>query len=46
MRSGEGARAIGAGDVVRQRVARQELGDARIDGDDQGVAGVCGGVEA
>jgi hypothetical protein len=42
-RSGiEGPRAIGTRRVVRQGVARQYLGDARVDRNEQGVARIGG----
>ena len=41
-----GARAVGTARIVRQRIAREHLRDARIHGDDQRVAGKRGGVEA
>ena len=40
------ARAIGPRRVVRQRIARQELGDARVHGNDQGVARIGSGIQA
>jgi hypothetical protein len=45
-RCGEGPRGIGAGGVVRQRIARQQFGDARVHWNDQGVARIRGGVQA
>ena len=41
-----GARAIGAAGIVRQRITREDLGDAWIHGNHQRIAGKSGGVEA
>ena len=44
-RRGIGARAVGAGGIIGERIASEDGGDGGVDGNGEGIAGKSGGVD-